>query len=148
MRLCNFYIPIFICCLFLLVSCNEKDDEGLIGPEVGDLEIVEIIDPPDIPGIYTQGLIQPKVKIRNNWTYGMSYIYVSYMIMTLDSIRQFGPGTSIDTLGPSEELIINLSKWDKTPLSDGTYWIYVFIDQPQGGFDSPWNKKKKFILEL
>ncbi len=144
---------IFCGVIILLMSCNDKDDDGLIGR---DLEIVEIIDPPDIPGIpgiYTQSLIQPKVKIRNNGTHGVEWFDVSYMIMTLDSVRQFGPFTRFDTiLGPSEELIINLNEWGtisgNTPLIDGTYWIYVFFDVPQGDLDSPWNKKKNFIVEL
>jgi len=118
-----------------------------------NLEIVEIIDPPDIPGIYTQSLIQPKVRVRNTGIYSVYNFDISYLIMTLDSVnRQDGPMTFIDTINPGEELIINLTKWDtisgNTPLNDGTFWIYVFFDVPSGSLDSPTNKKKTFILEL
>jgi len=135
--------------IFLLISCNDKEDDGLIGQ---DLEIVEIIDPPDIPDIYTESLIQPKVRIRNNGVVSVDSLGVNYFVMMVDSIeiKEYGPVTWITTINPGEEMIVNLTKWDtitgNTPLIDGTYYLYVILGKyiPSGHTE----KDKTFIVEL
>jgi len=152
MRFINLHTPIFICCLILLISCNKKDDNGLIGP---DIELVEIIDPPDIPGIYTQCLIQPKVLVKNDGIINVDSLDISYSILIDTNIynytNQFGPSTRwTNTIKPGDEVIINLTKWDtingNTPLYDGTYTIYVWLSRFLPNDKT--RKEKSFILEL
>lgn len=147
----NLYITLLVGCLIIsLISCNNKNDDELIGMNI---ELVEIIDPPDIPSIYTQSLIQPKVRIKNNGIYNIDSIGITYFVMLVDSseTEEYGPPTYwTNTINPGEEVIISLSKWDtisgNTPLNDGTYWIYVKLGKfiPSGLT----TKDKTFILEL
>jgi hypothetical protein len=149
MRIREFLLLFFGVTIFLLMSCNDKDDDGLIGQ---NLEIVEIIDPPDIPDIYTESLIQPKVRIRNNGVVSVDSLGVNYFVMMVDSIetKDYGPVTWITTINPGEEMIVNLSKWDtitgNTPLIDGTYYLYVKLGKYIPGGDT--EKEKTFIVEL
>ena len=136
--------------LILLISCKDKDaDQELIGINV---ELIEIIDPPEIPAIYKQCLIQPKVLVKNTGVINIDSLGISYFVMIVDSIetKEYGPPTHwINTISPGEEVIISLNKWDtingNTPLNDGTYLIYVYLARflPTPAI---W-KERTFILE-
>jgi len=135
--------------VFLFISCNDKDENELIGH---NLEIIEIIDPPDIPDIYTESLIQPKVRIRNNGVVSVDSLGINYFVMMVDSTetKEDGPVTWVTTINPGEEIIVDLTQWDtitgNTPLIDGTYYLYVKLGKyiPSGNT----TKDKTFIVEL
>ena len=151
MRFINLYIAYFISCLIILISCNDKEDNNeIIGPNIF---LVEIKDQPDIPDIYTQSLITPKVSVRNEGMTNIDTLDISYFVMMVDSVetKEIGPSTQwTTTIKPGDEIVIELNQWDtingNTPLIDGTYvieaWLSRYIPSNRT------RKEKNFILEL
>ena len=151
MRFINLYIAYFISCLIILISCNDKEDNNeIIGPNIF---LVEIKDPPDIPDIYTQSLITPKVSVRNEGMTNIDTLDISYFVMMVDSVetKEIGPSTQwTTTIKPGDEIVIELNQWDtingNTPLIDGTYVIEVWLSRYIPSNRT--RKEKNFILEL
>jgi uncharacterized protein YcfL len=137
--------------LFLLISCKSEDDNiKLIGY---DIVLIDIIEPPEPPEIYSQYLIQPKVLVKNTGDIIVDSIEIAYYIWRdTMGIPESGPSTNwVNSINPGEEVVINLSKWDtingNIPLEDGTYQLLVRLFPRLIPSDPSKSMERTFIIE-
>lgn len=130
-----------ILCLFLIItiSCN-KSDNNLNDSNVSmirsiDAEVIEIIDPPEIPAICSSSLVKPIIKVKNEEiNYVITSMEIDYLVdkENLNNGWEKGPQTKwTGTLNYGEEVIIHLNEWDtasgNTPLVNGTHSLFIEV---------------------
>lgn len=134
--------------LILLIFSCEKETE------IPSLEIVEIINPPEAPEIYTNNSIEPKIKIRNTGKIDISSFSIGYFIDINNTSGGYmvGPRTTyFEDIKPNEEITLTLDKWGSYPtndssVQDGTHML--FIDIYQINSETLYNNDDNYIHRL
>ena len=136
-----FIMKVKILCFFLIliISCNKSTD-NLNDSNVSmicsiDAEVLEIIDPPEVPAVYPNSLVKPIIKVKNEEVdYVITSMEIDYLIdkENLHNGWEKGPQTKwTGTLNYGEEVIIQLNEWDtagqNTPLVNGTHSLFIEI---------------------
>jgi len=132
-------------------SCNKEEEL-----DITSLKLVEIINPPEAPEIYSNSSVEPELRIRNTGTIDITSVAIAYYIDHYNNGGGYsiGPTTTwFGTIKPNEEAIIILDKWESyigPPLPNGTHMLFVDIRQINiESYRDDDNKleKRLFILE-
>lgn len=134
-------MKIKILCILLVftISCNKRD-ENLNDSDIPmicviDAEVVEIIDPQEIPSIYSKSLVVPIIKVKNEeMNYVITSMDIDYLVdkENLHNGFEKGPQTRWEgTLNYGEEVTIQLNQWDTVggnkPLINGAHSLFIEI---------------------
>ena len=114
----------------IIISCEKDSDSP-------SLAIIEIINPPEAPEIYTNNNIEPKIRIRNTGEVDISSFSIGYYIDINNTAHGYAVGprtTYFEQLKPNDEIIVTLDKWTDYPtvdfpVEDGTHMLFLDIYQ-------------------
>lgn len=149
-------------CIFLLLatSCS-KNNDTLDSSDINmvcivDIEVTEIIDPPEIPAIYTNEQFQPTIIVRNSeYNTIITSLDIDYLIdiNNLNNGYEKGPQTKwTGTLNYGEEVKIYLNPWDtlagNTPLENGVHSVIFEISGVNENCIGPIATEKPILRQL
>ena len=98
--------------IILAYSCKRDDEPDLV--RTISYTLVDIIEPPALPAVCSNPLLEPKAMIKNTNIEIVDYINIQYGIFVdTGDFLEVGPVTEwYGTLNPGEEIIITCEKWD------------------------------------